>query len=272
VLRSRRGFADVDVGVPVVRLLALQIFEKGFQDFIFRWLHILMGIAWIGLLYYFNFVQVPSFAEMDAGTRNQTVDKLGSRALWWFRWAAVATLVTGLLILGTQRGPDGAMSYGFKTDYWGTIEGTSILSGILLALVMFANVWLVIWPKQRIVIANARNVLAGGEADAGAAPAGRRALLASRTNALLSIPMVWFMTATAHFSFAFKTSNGLIGYWIFVIVITAIIEANALGFLGGTGPGPLRAPLETVTNVLVSGFVLWLVFYLVGWEAILGTK
>src|SRR5262249_42901846 len=58
-------------------------------EFLFRWAHVLAGITWIGLLYYFNFVQVPSFAELDAGARNQAVDKLASRALWWFRWAAV---------------------------------------------------------------------------------------------------------------------------------------------------------------------------------------
>ena len=69
-----------------------------------RWLHVVVGIAWIGLLYYFNFVQVPAFAEMEAAARNNAIDKLASRALWWFRWAAVATLVTGIMILLFQRG------------------------------------------------------------------------------------------------------------------------------------------------------------------------
>src|SRR4051794_11261407 len=63
-----------------------------------RWLHVIVGITWIGLLYYFNFVQVPAFAEMEAAARNNAIDKLASRALWWFRWAAVATLVTGIMI------------------------------------------------------------------------------------------------------------------------------------------------------------------------------
>ncbi|MEY2740633.1 MAG: hypothetical protein RL283_735, partial [Actinomycetota bacterium] len=79
-------------------------------DWGMRWLHILAGIMWIGLLYYFNFVQVPAFAELDAGARNQAVDKLASRALWWFRWAAVATLVFGVLILLVQEGSGGGGS------------------------------------------------------------------------------------------------------------------------------------------------------------------
>ena len=71
-------------------------------EFLFRWAHVLAGIMWIGLLYYFNFVQVPAFAEMDAGARNNALDKLAWRALWWFRWAAAATLAFGILILLVQ--------------------------------------------------------------------------------------------------------------------------------------------------------------------------
>src|SRR3972149_2643648 len=78
--------------------LALEIFDNYGLNFLARWAHVLAGITWIGLLYYFNFVQVPAFAALDAGARNQAVDKLGSRALWWFRWAALATFLFGLLI------------------------------------------------------------------------------------------------------------------------------------------------------------------------------
>ena len=80
----------------------LIIFKRnsdGGLEFLLRWAHVLAGITWIGLLYYFNFVQVPAFAELDAGARNQAVDKLASRALWWFRWAAAATFALGILIL-----------------------------------------------------------------------------------------------------------------------------------------------------------------------------
>ncbi len=78
--------------------LALDIFDNFGLNFLVRYAHVLAGITWIGLLYYFNFVQVPAFAALDAGARNQAVDKLASRALWWFRWAAVATFLFGLLI------------------------------------------------------------------------------------------------------------------------------------------------------------------------------
>ena len=84
----------------------LIIISRNGGAFVSRWLHVIVGITWIGLLYYFNFVQVPAFAEMEAAARNNAIDKLASRALWWFRWAAVATVVTGLLILLFQKDGD----------------------------------------------------------------------------------------------------------------------------------------------------------------------
>ena len=251
----------------------MEIFDssEGFR-FLFRWLHILIGILWIGLLYYFNFVQVPSFAEMDGGARNNAIDKLVPRALWYFRWAAALTVLTGLIILGLLRDPaTDDLSFGYTTDYWGTLQGTSILTGGLLGIVMFLNVWLVIWPNQKLVIANARNVAAGGEADPNAAAAARRGALASRTNTMFSIPMVFFMTFTSHFADRFDPTSGLLGYWIVVLVIVALLEANALGFLGGTSQGGVRTYLETVPNVVIAGFVLWAVIYVIGWELLIGT-
>ena len=99
--------------------------------FLSRWLHVVVGITWIGLLYYFNFVQVPAFAEMEAAARNNAIDKLASRALWWFRWAAVATLVTGIMILLFQKAGDKAQL--FSGDYIKSTPGISIATGILLA-------------------------------------------------------------------------------------------------------------------------------------------
>jgi uncharacterized membrane protein len=180
----------------------MEIFDSSESfRFLFRWLHILIGILWIGLLYYFNFVQVPSFAQMDGGARNDAIDKLVPRALWYFRWAALLTVLTGLIILGLLRDPvSDDLSFGFTADYWSTVQGSSIVTGAVLGIIMFLNVWGVIWPGQKVVIANTRNVMAGGDANPDAAAAGRRALLASRTNALFSIPMVFFMTFTSHFS------------------------------------------------------------------------
>ena len=163
-----------------------------------RWLHVVVGITWIGLLYYFNFVQVPAFAEMEAAARNNAIDKLASRALWWFRWAAVATLVTGIMILLFQK--DGDKSQIFSGDYMKSVPGMAIATGILLALTMFLNVWLVIWPNQKKVIANARNVQAGGEADPDAAAAGRKALARlAHEHDLLASPCSCSWSGTAHF-------------------------------------------------------------------------
>ena len=137
---------------------------------------------------------------MEGAARNNAIDKLASRALWWFRWAAVATVVTGLLILGFQRTADGSSQL-CDMDYFKSLPGISIATGILLALTMFVNVWGIIWRNQKIVIANARNVQAGGEADPAAAAAGRKALLASRMNTIFSLPMLVFMVGTAHFPY-----------------------------------------------------------------------
>jgi uncharacterized membrane protein len=235
---------------------AVQLFERfGFAGAL-RWLHVLFGIAWIGLLYYFNFVQVPSFAEMSASARNEAITKLATRALWWFRWAALGTAIFGILIAGATKD--------YFDGFFSQARGASIFLGMIIALTMLYNVWMVIWPNQRIVIANAANVLGGGEADPAAAAAGRRAFLASRQNTLFSISMLWFMVATAHFYPAFSDPGGG-KVWLFLIialVIVGVLEANALGFIGGTGPGPQKQIYENVPNVIVSGFVLWAILWI----------
>jgi uncharacterized membrane protein len=214
-----------------------------------RWAHFLAGVTWIGILYYFNFVQVPSFGTFDAGARNEATAKLVPRALWWFRWGAMLTLLSGISILAFQDQ--------FNGDYFKTPSGVSISTGILLALVMFSNVWFVIWPAQKRVIANAQNVLAGGQADPAAAGFGRRALLASRTNTLLSIPMLFFMAATSHFApFHTSATSGKRGAFLgIMVIITAILELNGLGLLGGTSPGGIRTYLDDHKNTIIAGFV-----------------
>src|SRR5712692_7421918 len=127
---------------------ALDMFSRNGFAYLSRWAHVFVGITWIGLLYFFNFVQVPAYAEMEPAARNNALDKLTWRALWWFRWAAAATLVSGiLLIIFLQE---------YESDYSKSMNGVSIYAGVLLAGTMFLNVWLVIWPNQKIVIANAR--------------------------------------------------------------------------------------------------------------------
>ena len=231
--------------------------------FVSRWLHVVVGITWIGLLYYFNFVQVPAFAEMEAAARNNALDKLAWRALWWFRWAAAATLATGILILLFQK--NGDKSQLFSGDYFKSVPGMAIATGVLLAVTMFFNVWLVIWPNQKKVIANARNVQAGGEADPDAAAAGRKALMASRMNAIFSFTMLMFMVGTAHFflpgEFKFEPSGGERGgYWAIALVIWLVLELKALG-VGGTKPGGANWIFDTHRAALITGFVLVVIYY-----------
>ena len=245
---------------------ALDIFSRDGFAFLSRWSHVVVGITWIGLLYYFNFVQVPAFAEMEAAARNNAIDKLASRALWWFRWAAVATLLTGILILLFQK--DGDKSQLFSADYMKSVPGMAIATGILLALTMFANVWFVIWPNQKKVIANARNVQAGGEADPSAADAGRKALLASRMNAIYSFTMLLFMVGAAHFflpgNFKFAPSGSdRATYWAIAVVIWGLLELNALGVIGGRKPGGTNLIYDTHQAALWTGLALVVVYYAV---------
>jgi uncharacterized membrane protein len=246
--------------------LALDIFDNYGLNFLSRWAHVLAGITWIGLLYYFNFVQVPSFANLEAGTRNEVTDKLASRALWWFRWAAAATFLFGLLIgfIPLSSGGDGIFT---TSDFFKGPEGIAIATGMLLGITMFLNVWLVIWPKQKVVIANARNVLAGGEADPNAAAAGRKALLASRMNTIFSFAMLFFMIGAAHF-FAlggYDTGSDRAVYWIVTVVIWAVLELSALGVLGGTGQNASNWIFDDHKRAIVVGLVLVVVWYAL-WE------
>lgn len=245
--------------------LAVNIFHRNpGLEFLARWAHVVVGIVWIGILYYFNFVQTPAFAEMEAPARNSAIDKLASRALWWFRWGAASTLLTGVLILLAEIDPNGNARL-FSGDYWKTAAGISIATGILLAVTMFLNVWLVIWPNQKKVIANARNVLAGGQADPAAADAGRRSALASRQNTIFSIPMLLFMVGTANFFGAYNTSSNRGGYWAVTAVIWAVLELNALGIIGGRTTNITNWIYENHWRAIGVGIVLSAVWYAL-WE------
>ena len=234
----------------------MEIFTREGGEILSRWGHYLSGVTWIGLLYYFNFVQVPSFAGFDAGARTEAINKLVPRALWWFRWGAVATVATGLLIISAQQDQEA---------YWDSSRGVAISTGILLALFMFLNVWGIIWRNQKIVIASAERVAAGGEADPAAAPAGRKALVASRTNTLFSIPMLFFMGAASHFAPVFNTDDGRGAYYGVMTLIVVLIELNAIGVFGGVGPSPLRKYADSHRDTIIAGFVLWVVLYAL-WE------
>src|SRR5437867_6423747 len=121
-------------------------------ELLLRWLHFLAGITWIGLLYYFNFVQGPFFAEADGATKSAATQKLVPRALWWFRWGAMFTFLSGVSIVLLKGMQAGGLADAFTVGSWGPL----ILTGALLGTVMFLNVWLIIWPNQKIVIADAK--------------------------------------------------------------------------------------------------------------------
>ena len=221
--------------------------------FLLRWFHFLAGITWIGLLYYFNFVQVPFFAGAEAPVRSgMIVGGLVNRALWWFRWGAMFTFLTGWLIIFHKMGQLGVAGF-FNTPY-----GWAIFFGGMLGSLMWFNVWFVIWPAQQVVIASATQVSKGGQAIAEAAARGQRGGFASRTNTLLSIPMLFFMGAASHLTMASPHTQGAkIRALIFLLVALAAAEFNAM--VGTTGSG--KKMLSTVKGTLWGGFILAAILY-----------
>lgn len=183
-------------------------------DFLFRWAHVLFGVAWIGLLYYFNFIQGEYFKEATADAKSDATKKLAPRALWWFRWGAMLTFLTGLYLLWSIMAKTGLNQY--------------IVLGGVMGILMFLNVWLIIWPKQKIVC---------GIVEGDAAAAGPKALLASRTNTLFSGPMLYGMLASQHGGFSSSAYMGLglgdLGFLLPLIIILAL-EVN--GIIGKLGP------------------------------------
>jgi uncharacterized membrane protein len=185
-------------------------------EFIFRWFHVLFGVVWIGMLYYFNFVQTEYFKEAEAGAKADAMKKLAPRALWWFRWGAMFTFLTGLVLLYLVGATQNML--GMPLIWIGALAGT----------IMFLNVWLIIWPKQQVVLG-----MKPGDGPSSAAKAG----LASRTNTLLSGTMLLGMLGSKHL--AINVSEA--GFFVCVAIIL-LVEANALfGKLG---------PLTTVKGVI----------------------
>jgi len=188
-------------------------------DLALRWLHVLFGITWIGLLYYFNFVQTEYFKEAEPAAKADAVQKLAPRALTWFRWGAMFTFLTGLALLH------------FTMSRTGGLNGY-IIVGALLGTLMFLNVWLIIWPNQKVIC---------GIKPGDAAKAAPRAAVASRTNTLFSAPMLIGMlgsfhgTGNAALAAVGKTAEGGIslGLWICLGII-ALLQLNAM--FGKPGP------------------------------------
>jgi uncharacterized membrane protein len=213
---------------------------------VLRWIHFMSGVAWIGMLYYFNFVQGAFLNEVDAPVKNNTLAKLAPKALWWFRWGAMGTFLSGLAMLAIA-------GHELKSDFFLTSYGIYIFAGALLGTLMFLNVWLIIWPKQKVIVANADNVLKGGAPNPEAAKLGPQALLASRTNVMFSIPMLFFMGASRHLGLNMPEGSSAGAALMAVTLIALGLEFNAIkGKLG---------PLTTVKGVIHCGVGLFVVLY-----------
>ena len=195
-------------------------------NLLFRWGHILVGITWIGLLYYFNFVQTEYFKEAEEEARKDAVAKLAPRALWWFRWAALFTFLTGVVLL-----------------YFITMRlNLDIIFGAIMGTLMMLNVWGIIWPNQKIVI---------GLKDGDTTVAGPKAALASRTNTLFSVPMLYFMVSSFHYphgGYLMRGDMSMEALYVGLLIILAI-QANAIW-------GKMLTIITSVRDVIVSGFVL----------------
>ena len=161
--------------------------DEHLLEAVFRWLHVLFGIMWIGLLYYFNFVQIRMMPSVPAELKPGVSKYIAPEALFWFRWSALFTWVMGIILAYTRGYLFQAITLD-ATDKFAAPQYTFIGVGMWLATIMFINVWVFIWPNQKIALG-----LVEGDADA-KAKAGKTATLFSRTNVLLSIPMLATMT------------------------------------------------------------------------------
>ena len=198
----------------------------------FRAFHILFGIAWIGLLYYFNFVQTEYVKIADPDAKADVMKKLAPNALWWFRWAAFFTFLTGLILF-----------------YQITARiGTEIILGATMGTLMMLNVWGIIWRNQKIVLG-----MKDGDVPAAAAKAG----LASRTNTLFSVPMLMYMVYSAHAQGSYLVLDDWnVTSLIIGLAIIFAIEANAIW-------GKMLPAIASVKAVITSSFVLAVIFKII---------
>ena len=173
--------AGVVLLIIIVALFGNIQFNPGWHAFFMRWLHVLCGVMWIGLLWYFNFVQIPSMSKIPDEQKPAISKVIAPTALFWFRWAALATVVTGVFLASLSCYLVQALS--FQKPF------TAIGIGMWLALIMAFNVWFIIWPNQKKALGM---VTVTPEEKA---KAGRLAMLTSRANTMLSIPMLYCMVA-----------------------------------------------------------------------------
>ena len=197
ILTSLRNTVTVGFALALLLMIVSFVITTGSIDigegfkynpfwmFVFRWLHVLSGVMWIGLLWYFNFVQIPNMPNIPDDQKPAVSKVIAPAALWWFRWGAMATIITGL-ILGYINGYlHTAMTLTFMGG--GSPNELFIGIGMWLGIIMWFNVWFVIWPNQKKALG-----IVEADAEVKAASA-RTAMLFSRTNTMLSIPMLFSM-------------------------------------------------------------------------------
>ena len=159
-------------------------------EFVFRWLHIMSGVMWIGLLWYFNFVQTPSMPKIPDEQKPAITKVIAPTALFWFRWGAMSTIVTGLILAGMSGYLVSALKLGIGD---GVAKNTAIGLGMWLGAIMWFNVWFIIWPNQKKVLG-----IVNATPDE-RKKAARLAGLTSRTNTMLSVPMLYCMASASHY-------------------------------------------------------------------------
>ena len=213
----------------------ISLFSGQGLEFIYRFIHFLSGVCWIGVLWYFNFIQGSYFAEADGGAKSDAVKKLVPRALWWFRWGAMGTFLSGCMLLMAK-----SMSAGM--GIFSTSWGLTILVGSLMGTFMWFNVWFIIWPAQKVVIA-----AANGEDQPTAAACAAKAGLASRTNTLFSIPLLFFMGAASHLPVSIG-ARGTMTAMLVAFAVIILVELN--GLFGKLGP------IKKVSGVIHMGLLL----------------
>ena len=191
ILTSLTNTVIAGIVLAVVLLLIYLGMAEGaidlaFWSFFFRWLHVLSGVMWIGLLWYFNFVQIPNMPNIPDEQKPAIGKVIAPAALFWFRWGAMATIVTGIILAALNGYLLEAIALGL-TDQ--VAKHTMIGIGMWLGTIMWFNVWFVIWPNQKKALG-----IVDADADTKAKSA-RTAMLFSRTNTMLSVPMLFSMVS-----------------------------------------------------------------------------
>jgi len=192
IFQSLKKTIHLSLIVTILLFLFLFFANGGFDlddvfwSWLFRYIHVVSGIMWIGLLYYFNFVQVPNMSKITEEQKPAITKVIAPAALFWFRWAALVTVVSGLIVLYFNGYAHEAMTLGIGSG--GGIY-TAIGIGMWLGLIMAFNVWFIIWPNQKKVL----GIVEATDLEKSAAA--KKALIASRTNTLLSLPMLLTMVA-----------------------------------------------------------------------------